>query len=395
MSHLLYYFNKPKGNNIITYDKFIDNAKFTDYKCTGKIACVFHTSGTTGFPKGVALSNRAINTMCIQYLVNYRGCRGDVFLNQVPPFLAYNFIMSTHVPLSYGMQIYLLPKYEPEKFARNIQKIKPNHVLAGPADWESFLHTHIYLKDFSFLKTLGSGSDYIKNNIKNQINGLLSARGCKSCIMEGYGMTEVGSAFSTNTPWHDVPKSVGIPLPMNNCCIYDNTNNCELKYNEIGEICMRSPTLMQCYLNDANETSKVLIKHNDGEIWLHSGDMGRIDENGNIYIEGRIRRIIITYCGTKITPYAVENLIRNIDGIIDCCVVGKPDYEHGRGFVPAVFIEKNNSAEETELKHIVGEIVRTYLEELNLSIHISFISKIPLTGNGKVDYRILEQAVKE
>ena len=357
-------------------------------------ACILHTSGTTGLSKSVELSNCNFNAMTIQYSYSGMGFnRGDKFLNQVPPFLAYGAVLATHLPLSLGMSIVILPEYRPDKFAKNIQKIKPNHVIAGPADWSNFLESTIYETDFSFLKTLASGADKMQNNIKNTVNDLLQNKNCKSKIVEGYGMTEIGSAACTNVPQHIVDDSVGIPLPLNNFCIYDNEQSQELSYNHIGEICVSGPTVMLGYYNNIENTNKAIRLHDDGIYWLHSGDFGYIDENGNVFIQGRLKRVIVHYDGMKIYPSAIEQVILKHNNVLECCVVGKPDTEHKRGKIPVVFVvtkhPDNNCAE--ELKHLC----KSELSENYLPTKYFVVKKLPLTSNGKVDYRALEKQAEE
>ena len=354
-------------------------------------ACIVHTSGTTGSPKGVMLTNLCFNAMTLQY----RHCgvffqRGDTFLNQVPPFLAYNLIMATHVPLVLGMSVILLPEYAPHKFAENITKLKPNHVAAGPADWGNFLeHTDLVKGDYSFLKTMGSGSESMKIKQKIAVNELLQAHHCTSSIIEGYGMTEVGSSACTNVPQCNVLGSVGIPLPLTTFCIYDSENDCEVEYGESGEICITGPTLMNGYYQRPDETNAVLKQHQDGLRWMHTGDLGMITKDGLVFLQGRMKRVIIRYDGQKVSPYDIETVLLQHPDVINCCIVGKPDAVHGSGALPFAVIEsyRENAAFISEL----NKLCQAELSEKNLPIGFEIMEKLPLTPNGKVDYRTLEK----
>lgn len=387
-------YEKKQGIDIYSWKNFMSIGRKLNCGIVKEteIACILHTSGTTGMPKGVMLTNYCFNAMTVQY--RYSGLefsRQDSFFNQVPPFLAYNIIMSVHLPLILHMKIILLPDYQPHFFAQNIMKYKPNHVLAGPADWENFLETsNLSGKDFSFLKTMASGSDTMQPKIKRKVNDLLKSNKCKSIIIEGYGMTEVGSAACTNLPTHDVGGSVGIPLPGTVFSICDEEDK-ELQYNEIGEICIMGPTLMKGYYRKQNATSEIMRKHNDGEIWLHTGDLGYISETGNVFLQGRIKRIIVRYDGLKISPFVIEKVIMQHEKVSECCVVGMHDFRHeGNGQIPIAFIKINNGAIENGIKIDIMRMCQEQLSEKYLPYKIIVTDNIPLTANGKIDYRKLE-----
>lgn len=386
------------AKNVILWKQFLNSAPLNDKGMpahTTDIACIFHTSGTTGIPKGVMLTNQNFNAMTVEY--KYSGLDfsdGDTFLNQVPPFLAYNSILAIHLPLVLHMCIKLLPDYQPNRFAKNISKHKPNHVVAGPADWKNFIECQDKLaKNLSFLKTMASGSDAMSIKDKVYLNDLVKNRGGHYAILEGYGMTEIGSAACTNLPHCNVLGSVGVPLSLNTFCVFDNDNNCELPYGETGEICMTGPTVMKGYYKNQEETENVLRKHHDGKIWLHSGDLGHIDENGFVYIDGRLKRVIVRYDGIKVFPFPIEQTISKDKSIIACCVVGKNDTAHGQGQVPVAFIVLNKNTPKS-VKEIKTDCELELNENYIPSDYI-IVEKLPLTPNGKVDYCRLEEMAKE
>ena len=353
------------------------------------VAFIAHTSGTTSAPKGVMLTNMNVNSLINQYIsIGFKHSKGDIMMNQVPPFLAYSFL-SFHMPFSMDMSVTLLPEYRPDLFAKNLKKYKPNHVFAGPGDWSNLLSNK--QTDYSYLITNASGSDKLDETTKRNIEAVLQKGGCKNPILEGYGMTECCSAACTQQPWNMVYGSVGTPLPEVNLCIFDNDANAELKYGEVGEICISGTTVMKGYYCDEEATKEALRCHPDGEIWLHSGDLGYIDENGNVYLIGRLKRLIVRYDGIKVPPTSVENVIVKHEAVSACCVVGAPDVEHGRGQKPVAFVVMANGVSAQALTDTLIELCKSELPEKYIPVSFPQINALPLSANGKVDYRSLEK----
>ena len=357
--------------------------------------CIVHTSGTTGIPKGVVLTNKNFNAMVAEYDGTVVKAKpGDRILCQVPPFLAYSAIMALHLPLSMGVRLEMLPDYQPEKFADNIYKHKTAHAVAGPADWNNFLSSpKIAKRDYSFLVTMGSGSDKIDTQVRHRIDEVLAKTGSKNHVFEGYGMSEVGSAAVTNLPNYVVDDSVGIPLSKMNVMIYDNENDCELPYGSVGEICLSGETMMQKYYDNPEATLQTMKKHSDGKYWVHSGDYGYVDENGNVFLKGRIKRIIVSHEGFKISPLDIENVLMNTGLISDCCVVGAKDVEAGYGAVPIANVVLNDNVSCDDVDLIIKELNEACSESLTERYRpkqIMIRDSIPLTDVGKKDYRALE-----
>ena len=359
------------------------------------IACIMHTSGTTGKPKGVKLSNRVFVEMASQ--VYYSGLKhgedGGVFLNQMPTFLAYNILSATNNILYMGLTIDFLPDYKPEKFSKNLLKHKPNHVITGASDWNSFItDPKIAKSDLSFLVTAISGSDKIDEIKKTQINERLHNGGCPEHIMEGYGMTEVGAAAVLNIPNKTVPNSVGVPLRNVNLCIYDNDKQEELGYDQVGEICFSGPILMDGYYKNEEETKNIMRTHEDGTCWIHSGDIGYITNEGVLFIKGRIKRIIVTFEGFKVSPYDLEKVITSTGLVKSCCVTGVKDRENGSGAVPvANIVLKDNIANVDAVIEAIRQKCKSELGERYQPHEFIVHEELPLTDVGKVDFRKLTE----
>lgn len=390
-------FNEPPVKTI-RWNRFIshkDDVKFNINRDAEGVACIAHTSGTTNRPKGVLLTNRNINSLISQYVsIGFSHDISDCMLNQVPPFLAYSFL-SFHFPFALHMKVILLPDYRPDRFADNLQKYSPNHVCAGPGDWENLLTKSQKQLDYSFLKTLASGSDHLNMKSKEAITEVLRKGNCQNGILEGYGMTECGSAAALQLPLHTVDDSVGIPLPKNIFCIYDNEAERELTYDALGEICICGPSVMKGYFKNKSESEHTLRIHSDGKQWLHTGDIGTIDRDGNVYLVGRMKRIIVLYDGIKVYPSNLENVIMKNPAISACCAVGTPDIVHGRGFVPVVFVTLHSAYDQSKVIGELDAMCKAELSEKYLPAAIRFITALPLTPNGKVDYRALERMAAE
>ena len=387
---------KINSDKIITWNKFLTTSKSISqtYDATDKslkadeTACILHTSGTTGKSKKVMLSNDALNSMAVQYKnigVTYN--RGERFMNQVPPFLGYNIILSTHMPLSLGMTLVMFPEYDPEHFAENVNKNKINHVLAGPADWGNFVdNPKIKKADYSGLITMGSGSDKINDNILEAANRVISEHGGKHKILEGYGQTEAGTAICSNLP--NIIQELGVPLFMMTMSVFDKEGN-ELEFGQEGEICVTGPTIMQGYHNDVENTEATLKVHKDGKKWLHTNDIGIINENGTLTFKGREKRVIVRYDGIKISPFDIEKVINELDFVKDCCVVGVADEEHGRGEKPCCNIVLNDNVtnlSDDEIRNIVLDECSKQLTEKYFVDKVNVMDELPLTPVGKVDF---------
>jgi len=391
--------NKYNGIDIAdetdyTWEQFI-NAE-NDYKIEqfdvddNCPACILHTGGTTGTPKGALLSNKNFHSLVKQW--KYLGLPYEAqktLLSLMPPFVSFGLTANMHVPLCYGMELILIPEYNPLKVVDQIAKYHPNCIPASPAHWEEILvNKRIRRMDLSFLEIAFVGGDIISTKLERGLNKLFEETNANICLINAYGMTETTTAISV--PFNEKVRhegSVGVPLPQTVVGIFDDDCN-ELKYGELGEICVRSNSVMLEYYK-SDETEQTLILHNDGNKWMHTGDMGVISKDGILYIKGRKKRIIIRYDGIKIYPVEVENVIMQMSGVRKCIVVGKKDKRHLQGSFPVAYIVTDSKekdiiiqrAKDYSLDHIIDYAVPE---------QFFVLEDIPFTANGKIDYRFLE-----
>ena len=386
--------------NAITWSEFISLGKnkeeIVDYKYEKNYpVLVVHTGGTTGKPKGVVLTNDNFNAMAYtQEISGYDMQAQDTLLTFLPPFIAECIINAIHDPLYMGVRNIIVPKFAPEDFPKLMKKYRPNHVLSGPILWDKFIKdSKIQKEDLSYLKSPISGGDILNIELEREINKFFKEHGCKNNVIQGYGMTEVSAAAIYSKPDCYKEGSVGIPYIKNVVGIFDVDTGEELRYGEEGEICISTPTLMKEYLNNPAATEKVIEVKEDGSRWIHTGDIGIMDEDGNLFVKGRIKRMIVR-SGNKIFPSEIENIIKTIPEIDSCAVVQMDNEKERHVPVAHMVVKKEYRGMEEEFIKIANEKISKEMPDFNIPYLYVFRDDIPLTGIQKVDFKKLEEENK-
>ncbi|MCM1307365.1 MAG: acyl--CoA ligase [Butyrivibrio sp.] len=389
----------PKAtSNLIRYIDFVKKYNAYDFNdCSYKanrLALMEHTGGTTGIPKAVMLSNENVNAVVEQYRCGESPfSRNHSWLSIAFPFTAYSMICSHHLPLSLGMKCHLCFDTDTNKISQQIFRYHTNHMANTPVVWEHLINSCKADKlDFSFLICPTVGADTLDVEKEKKINAFLRSHGCKYNIAKGYGMTEVGSAvsFCINNECNKLG-SVGVPFPKTVISVFDMETQKELLYDEQGEICISGPSVMLGYFNNTEETNKVLKIHSDGTVWLHSGDFGHIDKDGFLFIDGRIKRMIINHHGLKIFAPTIEKVIQQVNGVYKCCVVGVKDANYNVGQVPAVFLILEKNTDKNLVIANVKLACKKGLPAYYMTEKFIFVDEFPYTSAAKVDYRSLEE----
>ena len=356
------------------------------------VAALVHTGGTTGVPKTVKLSNENFNAMAIQYKsLNANYNKGDTFLNGIVPFVAYGIVVTIHMPMCLGMTNIIAPILSPKEFTEFMIKYKPNHTITVPTYVEHFVHDRkADSMNWKCLKNLGIGGDYFSEQSEIYVNEFLKNHGSSSIAEKGYGMTENSSTAGVCLVGVNKTNSLGIPLPLNTYGIFERGTDKELKYGEEGEICITGPTEMLGYLDNEEEESKVIKIHSDGKKWIHSEDVGIIDEDGFLFFKGRYKRLI-PHGGFKLYPSYIEGVIIKHPDIDNCCVISIPDKVYGASPEAHVVIKKNKIKELEKLKEELIELCQDKLPSYSQPEDFIFEEDLPLTSVGKVDYKKVEK----
>lgn len=391
--------SKPQlSKNCLKWSDFVALGSGTQYSAVPykKDTCcaMVHTGGTTGMPKSVMLSNDNLNVMAMQYcLLGVEFNRNQNFLNIMPPFIAYGIVLGIHMPLCLGLNDVIIPQLDPKKFPDSIIKYKPAHLAGVPMHYEQLRSSPKARNlDLSFFQMTGCGGDGMAEGFEEAINQFFREHHCKYPITKGYGMTEISSAATTNKTELNKLGSVGIPHSKTTVSIFEVGTDNELPYGADGEICMHAPTMMLGYYNNPEEEAKVLLKHRDGNLWIHSGDIGHMDEDGFLFINGRLKRMIIRPDGHNVWPSQIENVILRHPNIKECTVVGLSVPGKSNGRIPTAFIVlENTEAASEELKQKIDEFCKERLPERDCALDYRFIDNLPLTPVGKIDYRALER----
>ena len=356
------------------------------------VAALVHTGGTTGVPKTVKLSNENFNAMAIQYKsLNANYNKGDTFLNGIVPFVAYGIVVTIHMPMCLGMTNIIAPILSPKEFTEFMIKYKPNHTATVPTYVEHFIEDEkANSMNWKCIKHIGVGGESFTRTQEQEVKDFLKNHNSSGSIDKGFGMTDLSGTSVTCMGNVNKFTSLGIPLPLNTYGIFERGTDKELKYGEEGEICITGPTEMIGYLDNEEEEGKIIKIHSDGKKWIHSEDVGIIDEDGFLFFKGRYKRLI-PHGGFKLYPSYIEGVIMKHPDIDNCCVISIPDKVYGASPEAHVVIKKDSVSEFKKLKEELIKLCQDKLPSYSQPEDFIFEEDLPLTSVGKVDYKKVEK----
>lgn len=386
-----YKLNEKNTNwNLFMLNRFLVNKNKIKFKKNGKNtpAIILHSGGTSGIPKNVVLQNRAFILGAKQEETVLKKLNpGDSCLGIMPNFHGFGISVLMHTPLTLGCYTILVPQIDSKKFDILLKKTKPTCILGVPTLFEALTNSNnVKHLDLSFMKYIVSGGDILQKGLEDKINTYLKEHNTNIEVTQGYGMTEALAAVTLAHDRINKSGSIGIPLPGNYIKIINPSTRETLPYNNIGEICIHTKALMLGYLNNEKETNEVLQMHEDGYVWLHTGDLGLMDEDGFIFYKGRIKRMIIS-SGYNIYPNHIEDIIESHPAVLQCTVVGMP--HPYKKEVPKAYIVLKPGFHGLFIKTEIKEYCKKNLEYHMVPYKFVYRNNLPKTKLGKVDFKRL------
>ena len=357
------------------------------------------TGGSTGEPKSVMLNDNCFNIAVHQYMhsdLPYDG--GDRWIRLWPLFSATAAVANNHLPLCAGMNMLIRPfPVDISDFDQIIMYAKPHHMMLIPQLLDVLENSSLIKDvDFSYVKSVGCGGLGITKQFEERVAAFFEKHNMSCFLGFGWGCTE-SSAVAAHR--HDrrttVIGTVGAPLVNTIVSVFDPEDGHELQYGEEGELCICSHTLMMGYYKDPEMTGKALKKHTDGSIWLHTGDLGTVSEDGIVTVKGRMTRMIFVFPTAKIYPQALESAVSKVAGVREVVFCEIPDKEHEGFFLPVCFVVPDGTCDADEVRTNVEQYCEETLPDYSRPKHIYIRDHLPLTRVGKPNIRALEAELME
>ncbi len=344
-----------------------------------QIVVLPYSSGTTGFPKGVMLTHRNLVANLVQCEDALEVEDGEVVLAVLPFFHIYGMQVLMNFFLSRGSTIVTVPRFDLEQSLGLIQEHRITRLFAVPPIVLA-LAKHPMVSDFdlSSLKQVFSGAAPLGAELALEAAARIDCE-----VVQGYGMTEMSPVSHVTRMGGFKPGTCGVTVANTECRIVDSENGDDQGVGGVGELWVRGPQVMKGYLNNPEATAQTI----DADGWLHTGDVGFIDEDGHLTIVDRVKELI-KFKGFQIAPAELEALLLTHLSIADAAVIGVPDDEAGER--PRAFIVLQPGAELTaeEITDFTAEHVATY----KVVHDVVFTDEIPKSASGKILRRVLREA---
>lgn len=374
-----------KWNDFLTGADNVQDGYVCEKDCRTE-AVVLFSGGTTGISKGIMLSDYNFNALALQTATMAdEEVWHSKMLAAMPVFHGFGLGVCIHTMMFTGGTSILVPRFNVKSYAQLIRKNRPNFIAGVPTLFEAIArNTYLDGTDLSCLRGVFSGGDSLSVELKKKFDAFLKEHHSRVRVREGYGTTECVTA-SCLTP-HDKEKegSIGVPYPDMYFRICKPGTEEELPYGEEGEICISGPTVMIGYINHEEENASTLHKDEDGRIWLHTGDLGMMDEEGFIYFRQRIKRMIVT-SGYNVYPSQIENVLDAHKAVRMSCVIGVPDpYKMQK--VKAFVVLNEGYCDSPELREDILAHCKKFVAKYAMPCEVEVREDLPKTLVGKVAY---------
>jgi acyl-CoA synthetase (AMP-forming)/AMP-acid ligase II len=335
-----------------------------------------YSSGTTGLPKGVMLSHRNIVANVCQSLEPQSTSERDVVIGVLPFFHIYGMTVIMSIALHLGATVVTMPRFDLEEFLTLLQDHKVTRAyLVPPIILALAKHPLVDKYDLSSVEVIMSGAAPLGADLASAASQRLD-----SVVMQGYGLTETSPVthMMPDEPGRDRPGSIGFLIPNTEARFVDVATGEDLDVGGTGELWIRGPQVMKGYLNNEEATRHTV----DEDGWLHTGDIGYVDEDGYFFLVDRLKELI-KYKGFQVPPAELEAILLSHPNIADAAVIPVPDEEAGE--IPKAYVVLSGEIDEAAIMSFVAERVAPH-KKIRL---VEITDEIPKSASGKILRRVL------
>ena len=355
------------------------------------LAVILYSGGVSGFPKGILLSNRNINAQGMQFAA-WSGIHLRSSMLNLMPFSSAYGLSTCHAMLGAGGKCILVPWFTPPIIAKLIIRKHPSHLVGIPGLFSNLNQNLTFLKSYlGFLKSALSGTISLPIFIKLRFEEIVRKNGGNIQLLDSYGLTETSGPICASPHGDYRGGAVGIPFPDDYVKIVqlESKPPQEVNWGQDGEICVHGPTVMIGYLDKPEETARVLRVHEDGLLWLHTGDIGTMDEDGFIYFKSRIKRVI-ERAGNTIYLSEIEDILNKNPEIRESAVISIPDEQLGQKIKSFIVLKNQAKSNARKAREIIS-YCRERLTPWSCPEEIEFLPFLPRTiHSGELLYSGLE-----
>lgn len=373
---------------VIEIGKNFQSVQFGEYS-SGQLNEIMFTGGSSGVHKGVDLDGNGLNA--VVRALDYVLCLepGEIFLGNLPQFMAFGK-MALHYALCKSLNIELTLKALPNDFVDELKRVHPAGVMGGPVHWETLINGNLSRDDLIDLRMPISGGEQLKYEKEQQINEALYNAGCNSTLWNGLGMTEMWAPVSVKRGNINSDTTIGTMIPFTNAKIVDVNTGDELGYGNVGMLHVSGPGMMLGYHNNTSETTKSIYADQSGIRWFVTGDLCKIEPNGELKYVGRLKRCFVCGCD-NIYPEQIENILCDFPEIREAIVTKIPDDKFQ--FLPKYHISLyDENCDVSQLERKIEKIISTTLGDSALPKFYEYhMTPLPRTPNGKIDPKGLQE----